>query len=233
MKVGNSVTDSELPKLQQLASEFLAVAAPELSILDQMASLAAGIAARWREAAHRQLLEQVTEGARTVFPTATEILRVRLAQSTFDELSQLGALLDTAVASAAAFAQADSGLRAAHDRGDYTAMPPLAIEAAAQKEVLSTASAELADRLGIADSAARPAPGAERDRGDAALPADASLPEEPAEPLLTLTDADEDALTLEDQPSGPIEANRRADSQPERRRLRALIRQMRPVAEEP
>ena len=236
MKADTSVIDSELPRLKQLASELLAAESPELSALDQIASLAAAIASRSREAARQQLLDDVTESAQTIFPAALDELKSRLARAAFDELASLGTLLDRATAAAAAFHQADSGLMAAREKGDYAAMAPLAIEADSQKKALATVSAEFASRIGLGETlTAQPLAAKAAAPPEAASSADPPEPAATAEPVLdtALSDvAEPDAATAmtADEPAGdPLDLDRPAEGPPERRRLRALIRQMRPA----
>jgi len=234
MKAGMSVIDSELPRLKQLASELLAAESPELSALDQIASLAAAIASRSREAARQQLLDEVMEGARAIFPAAPDELTSRLAQAAFDELASLGTLLDRAAAAAAAFHQADSGLMAAREKGDYAAMAPLAIEADGQKKALAAASAEFTSRIGLGGTlTAQPLAANAASAPEAVPSADPPQPAAAAEPVVDAafsTVAEPDAAAMADEPAGELsELDQPAEGPPERRRLRALIRQMRPA----
>lgn len=243
MAAGYSVAaDSELPKLKQLASGLLATDLPELSILDDIAALAAAIAARTREAAEAarvQLLEAVKQNAGAVFATTTDELHGRLTQAGLEELSGLGALLDQAVAAASAFREADISLMAAREQGDYAAMAPLAIEADTQKKALTSAGAEFANRLGLGDAltpaALAPKPAAAPDPAPAVevspSPPAAAAPE-PASTIVlptTVAEADGVADASEARADELPDLDRPADGQPERRRLRALIRQMRPA----
>jgi hypothetical protein len=149
MEATESVVDSELPKLKRLAGELLAGDTAELALLDQIASVAAGIAARCRDEARQHLMEQVAEGAQAILPRAIDDLRSRLAQSSLEELAILAGVLDKAGSVCAAFERADSNLMAARERGDYAAIAPLALEAENQENALATAIVEFANRIGF------------------------------------------------------------------------------------
>ena len=239
MEVGNSVADAELPNLKGLANELLTAEAPALALLDQIASLAAAIAARGREEARRRLLDGLAAAAAAIVPAAAGDLHQRLARASLDELSSLRGLLDQAADARVAFERADAGLMAARDRGDYAAMAPLALEAGNQKSALDAASAEIARQLEIDASATQAA------EATAAEPVRLFLAEsEPttspaAEAEISAVFAPADSATSapaardlpeargEDPQADPPEA------QAERRRLRGLIRQMRGTMDEP
>jgi hypothetical protein len=231
MKAASSVIDSELPRLKQLAGDLLAIESPEVGVLDQIALLAAAIASRSREAARQLLLDDLTLSAQGIFPAAAADVRSRLAQAAFDDLAELGGLLDRAVAAAAAFRQADSGLMAAREKGDYAAMAPLAIEADSQKKALATASGEFADRLGLGpvrtDETLMPEPEPPAASASPAMPEPTPVAAAP----LSLAGADTaaDALMAEPPAGEPVELERSAEAPPERGWRRALIRQMRPA----
>ena len=108
MNLATSVTDSELPTLQLLARELAEADAPELSSLDRIAALAGEIAARCRDGARRELLEQLSAGAQGIFQVAGDDVASRLSGSSLDELSALGVLLDEAGAARAAFSHVDA-----------------------------------------------------------------------------------------------------------------------------
>ena len=127
----------------------------------------------------------------------------------------------------------------ARRRGDYAAMAPLAIEADAQKTALESATVGFAERLGLAglliehaDAAEEPAP---EPVPEAAPAGAASEPDVPVEPPPATN-----SVAAEVAAEAPMEAAREgapdepepAEAQPERRRLRALIRQMRPPSDE-
>lgn len=239
MEVANTVQASELAPLRALAGEFLAADPVEIGVLDRIASLAAELAARCREQARLQMLDLVEARALPLLPAAADDLRPRLAPLPIDELSALAGLLDRAVTARAAFEEADSGLMAARRRGDYAAMAPLALEADAQKSALETATAEFVQRLGLEgvllaepdepEEAAVAAAASQEPASPAVAagpavppPSEAAVGEEMVEPAAGEPDA---------PPTAPTEAEP-AEAQPERRRLRALIRQMRPASEE-
>lgn len=250
--VADRLRDSELPQLKTLASELLAAESPELDVLEQLAAVAAGVAARWREAARRRQLEQVGHAARQMFPAAREEFSLRLAQAPAEELSAIAALLEAAMAARTAFVAADAALMAARARGDYAAMAPLALEADGHKNALAAATAEIGQRLGL--DAATLVPGSAAPLVDAAgAEAGTTTVDDPAadagegEPLLaTEVPADDIEFELPEDaphpaPVAPEDAAGaeidpalllHADEVSERRRLRALIRQMRPAAEE-
>src|SRR5438270_3968113 len=119
MELINIIPASDLAKLKRLAGDISAAEAPELGVLDEIASLAAEIATRCREGMRQQLLEEVITAAQAIFPTAGQDLRLRLAQTSFDELANLAAPLDETAAAQTALTEADVGLMAARDRGDY------------------------------------------------------------------------------------------------------------------
>ena len=220
MDVANNVTDSDLPRLKQLASDLLAVDAPELAVLDQIAALAAEIAGRGREAVRRRLLDRVIENAQAIFAASPGDLRSRLEQSPLDALSDFGSMLDGALSAGTAFLQADAALLAARERGDYAAMAPLAMEADATRKTLAHASADFAKRLGL----------------DEPLTPEALAAQPPAAPVVDVPASEEPLPTEAGVLSGEgavveMEPGQSAEAQPERRRLRALIRQMRPLSE--
>lgn len=243
MEVGNSVADSELPNLKGLANELLTAEAPALALLDQIASLAAAIAARSREEARRQLLDGLAEAAAAIVPSAVDDLQRRLGHASLDELSGLRVLLDKAAAARVAFEHADAGLMAARDRGDYAAMAPLALEAGNQKSALDAASAEIARQFEI-DATAMPA----ADDSDAEpadepvrllLADDEATTFRPAEAEISAVLAPPESVTgapaARDLPEGRGEEPQSdlPEAQAERRRLRGLIRQMRGTMDEP
>jgi hypothetical protein len=192
------------------------------------------------------MVDLVEARALPLLPAAADDLRSRLGPLSLDELSALATMLEQAVTARAAFEKADTGLMAARRRGDYAAMAPLAIEADAQKNVLETATVGFAERLGLtgilieefpADEAppAEPAPDPAEGVGPEAAgePAPSSEPSPTAAPAEyvaadTAAEAPVEAAPLETASTEP-EA---AETQPERRRLRALIRQMRPASDE-
>lgn len=227
----DSSRDGELPKLKRLAGELLAAEAPDLGILDQIAVLAAEVAAQCREAARLQLVERVARGAAAIFPSAADALRARLTQSSAVELTEIEALLDQLTTARAAFARADADLRTAHRRGDYAAMAPLALDADKQKIALAAAIAGFEERLGLGElfkpelveiPAAEP-PAAEAGAEEGA-PTD-HLAEHAAEHSADHL-AEHAAEHSEDM---PVDGD--GESRAERPRLRALIRQMRSVPE--
>ena len=252
MELDASITDSELPKLKDLAAELVAARAPRLVLLDDIASLAAAIAARSRDAARQQLLDKIGQGVQAVFPTATEDLRSRLASSSLDELSSLGELVTRAVGARTAFDEADSGLMAARDRGDYAAMAPLAIEAGAQKSALAAASAELANRIGAGAAATSEQPAATAsdaaaDRTPEGLPNEMPAAPPAAGELQAAGESEAAAAVLtmaEEAVGAPAAVELRQDEarrppttdtpqgQAEHRRIRGLIRQMRGTMDE-
>src|SRR5437868_6948975 len=153
MEPVQGIAHRELSELKRLAGEVAAAEMPGLDALDQLASLAAEIAVRSREAVRHQLLERVAQNAPAIFADGSMDLRGRLAQSSLHELSRLEALLDQATAAREALTRADTELMAARERGDYAAMAPLAIEADTRKGALAAAGAEFANRLGPAVAA--------------------------------------------------------------------------------
>jgi hypothetical protein len=212
----------------------------EVGVLDRIAALAAELAARSREQARVKMVDLVEARALPLLPAAADDLRSRLAPLALDELSALSTMLEQAVIARAAFEEADSGLMAARRRGDYAAMAPLALEADAQKTALENATVGFAERLGLAgvliehaDAAAEPAP-------ETAAPAAAS------EPAAAIEATPAGYVTEEAVVEPPVDAvapesagsesapdgSEQAEAQPERRRLRALIRQMRPSSDE-
>jgi hypothetical protein len=229
----NTVDPGELAPLRQLAGEFLAADAVELGVLDRLASMAAELDAKSREQARQKMADLVEARALPLMPAAAGDLRSRLAPLSLDELSGLASLLEQAVIARAAFEEADSGLMAARRRGDYAAMAPLAMEADAQKTALENATVGFAERLGItgvlleqpsADGASAPDP-----EPPAATAEASGEPAGMAEDLPAATEySTAEAAAAPENPSAEPEA----DAQPERRRLRALIRQMRPTSDE-
>ena len=238
MNPNTSVADREFPTLKRLASEIAAAETPELGALDQIASLAAEIAARCREAARRELVERLATGVPALFPAAGDAWQERLASAQLDELSGIISLLDDAEAVRTAFAQLDAALMAARERGDYAAMAPLAIEADAKKSAFGAASGEAASRLGI-------------DGGTAALvmptipePAAAAAGEPASEFAAAVGVAEfeppvgngEEAFASIAPPEPPasnlVDLGMRPTTQAERRRIRDLIRQVRATPED-
>ena len=217
MKTGKNIGNGELPKLKQLATELLASEAPDLSVLDQLAALAAEIATQLRESSRQDLVAEITQRAPGILPAAAEEIGIRLTQAAVEELAALATLLDQAEAARAALSQADADLMAARERGDYGAMAPLALEAETQKNSLAALSTEFQTRIGrieggnpATDADPSEAPVATGDLGPPTT--EAAAGEQAPEPILA-----EDAAETE------------ADSGPEHRRLRDLIRQMRPA----
>ncbi|HLY44094.1 MAG TPA: hypothetical protein VKQ73_00840 [Stellaceae bacterium] len=232
MNRATSVTDSELPTLQLLARELAEAEAPELSSLDRIAALAGEIAARCRDGARRELLEQLSAGAQGMFQVAGDDVASRLSGSSLDELSALGVLLDEAGAARAAFAGVDADLMAARERGDYAAMAPLALEADKHKTALAAASGEFASRLGLEASPAMPMLAASAPPRTVEEPAVVEAALEPAaldEPsyLGSLGALTEDEDVSEDVGAVLTNSAQRPPSQSERRRIRDLIRQVR------
>lgn len=234
MEPVNTVDPGELVPLRQLASEFLAADSVEIGVLDRIASLATELAARSREQSRLKMVDLVEARALPLLPAAANELRSRLDPMSLAELSALAAMLEQAVTARAAFEEADSGLMAARRRGDYAAMAPLAIEADAQKTALESATVGFAERLGLAeilleqaDAAEEPGPEPvpEAAAAEAGSEADAAVELPPAADSV-VADAAAEAL-MEPAPEGAPD-----EPQPERRRLRALIRQMRPTPDE-
>jgi len=176
MKATKRVVDGELPKLKQLASELLGADTAELALLDEIASVAAGIAARCRDEARQHLVEQVAEGAQAILPRAIDDLRSRLAQSSLEELAILAGVLDKAGSVCAAFEHTDSNLMAARERGDYAAIAPLALEAESEENALATAIVEFANRIGF-QRAEQPAQAVSAPPEPAAAPSSHGFPE--------------------------------------------------------
>ena len=238
MEPVNTVDPGELAPLRQLASELLAADSVEIGVLDRLASLAAELAAKSREQAHQKMVDLVEARALPLLPAAADELRSRLGPLSLDELSGLAVLLEQAVSARAAFEEADSGLMAARRRGDYAAMAPLAIEADAQKNALENATVGFAERLGLGSVLEQQAP---VDATPAVEPASPQAAPEPA-PAAGDSPPPTEEVTAEvaaaEVPAGPAALeNPLADAetgeaQPERRRLRALIRQMRPASDE-
>ena len=234
MEPVNTVDPGELVPLRQLASEFLAADAVEIGVLDRIASLATELAARSREQSRLKTVDLVEARALPLLPAAANGLRSRLEPMSLAELSALAAMLEQAVTARAAFEEADSGLMAARRRGDYAAMAPLAIEADAQKTALESATVGFAERLGLAeillehaDAAEEPGP---EPVPEAAAPETVSEAAAAVEPPPAANDVTVEAAAeapMEPAPEGVTE-----EPQPERRRLRALIRQMRPTSDE-
>jgi hypothetical protein len=242
MEPVNTVDPAALAPLRQLAGEFLAADAVEVGVLDRIASLATDLAARSREQARQKMVDLVEARALPLLPAAADDLRSRLGPLSLDELSGLAGLLERAVTARAAFEEADSGLMAARRRGDYAAMAPLAIEADAQKTALENATVGFAEGLGLTSVLLEQAP------IDGAPPVEPrpepALPEMAGEPAASIDEppppaADHVAAEAAGEP--PVQAMApenaspdpgAAEAQPERRRLRALIRQMRPASDE-
>ena len=238
MEAVNTVDPGELAPLRQLASEFLAADAVEIGVLDRIASLATELAARGREQSRLKMVDLVEARALPLLPAAATDLRSRLDPLALDELSALAAMLEQAVTARAAFETADSGLMAARRRGDYAAMAPLAIEADTQKTALERATVGFAERLGLSDFLI--------EHADAEEPAlapepQAAAPEPEIEPAVPVEPPATDQIAADVAVETPIEPTAQEDApeepepteaQPERRRLRALIRQMRPASDE-
>lgn len=201
----DSSRDGELPKLKQLAGDLLVTETPDLTVLDQIAALATALAAQRRETERQELLERVAQGAQAILPAADEALRLRLGELPADELTAVAGLLQEATGAREAFTRADTDLRAAHGRGDYAAMAPLALEADERKTAL-------ADAIAVVEKRLAPGEAPQPEAADAAEEAPAPMPDDgPGEPP--------DAMPGD----GPGEAPA------ERPGLRALIRQMRSV----
>src|SRR5439155_23342050 len=96
MQAVQGIADRELTDLKRLANEVAAAELPGLDVLDRIASLAADLAGRYREAARHELLEQVAKNAPAIFPDGSRDLRARLAHSSLHELSRLETVLDQA-----------------------------------------------------------------------------------------------------------------------------------------
>jgi hypothetical protein len=215
---------SELPELKRLAGEILAGDPPDLAVLDAVAALAAAVAADCRERNRRQLCDQLMQSAEAIFQAKPDEVRSRLADLPLAELSSLAAMADGLAGARTRFAQADADLRAAHTRGDYAAMAPLALDADRHKTALAAATADLAKGLGIGGELA-----AERAPSTVAV-------ETAAEPPPGGDDAGDDDV------AGDADADRNGDAGPsadlapeprsDRPRLRDLIRQIRAVPEE-
>jgi len=240
MEAVNTIDPGELAPLRQLASEFLAAEPVEIGVLDRLASLATELAARGREQSRLKMVDLVEARALPLLPAAASDLRSRLDPLALAELSALATMLEQAVTARAAFEQADTGLMAARRRGDYAAMAPLAIEADTQKTALESATVGFAERLGLADLLIEHADAAEELAPEpqpmAATPEPEAEPDAPAEPPLAADQVSEDAAA--EAPIEPAAAEgapeeaEPTEAQPERRRLRALIRQMRPASDE-
>ena len=240
MEAVNTVDPGELAPLRQLASEFLAADAVEIGVLDRLASMATELAARGREQSRLKMVDLVEARALPLLPAAANELRSRLNPLALDELSALATMLEQAVTARAAFEEADSGLMAARRRGDYAAMAPLAMEADTQTTALESATVGFAERLGLADFLIEHADAAEESAPEsepvAAAPEPATEPDAPVEPPPAA-----DQVSVETAAEAPIEPastegapdeTEPTEAQPERRRLRALIRQMRPASDE-
>ncbi|HTT79021.1 MAG TPA: hypothetical protein VMF86_05010 [Stellaceae bacterium] len=211
-----SIANDELARLKNLASTLLAGETAELPLLESMASLAGEIAARCRDDARRRSLAVIAEAAAALFAPPIDDPASRLADRSLDELTSLEQLLGAAGTTRQAFAEADQALMAAHERGDFAAMAPLALEADRQKSALAASVAQFASRTGI-DASVRAEP----------LDMPAAAPEASALLVDTSPPAQPAASPAEVQ----AEAERHPPS-PERRRIRDLIRQVRPVADE-
>jgi hypothetical protein len=240
MEADMNIAETGLPELRELAGALMGAEAPDPLLLDQIASLAATVATHRREEVRQELLAGITERVGAILPTAGEDLQSHLGNSSSDELASLGALLDAAEKARAAFDRADSDITAAHGRGDYAAMAPLALEADAQKAALAAASADVASRIGRGTSTPE-APAVEA----AEEPISAPEPEtETNWPVAGAADKTETefervaeadlfpiAPPLGEPASSPVAAALvaagTAEPQSERRRLRGLIRQMR------
>jgi hypothetical protein len=202
----DSGPDGGLAKLKQLAGDLLVVEVPDLGVLDEIAALAAEVAAQRRAAARQELLERLARGAQAILPAAGEALRLRLGELPDDELTAVAALLQEATSAREAFVQADTDLREAHGRGDYAAMAPLALEADRRKTAQADAIAAVEKRL-VPGDAPQPQAAPAAEQAEAAPVAD----DGPAAPP--------DGMPVDGEGEGPVE----------RPRLRALIRQMRAV----
>jgi hypothetical protein len=237
----NASTDSDFARLKGYASEVLTAETAELPLLDQIASLASEIATRCREQSRQRRLAGVTQGAAALFATPTDDLGSRLTDLPLDELTSLEQLLEQASAARSALAEADGALMAAHRRGDFAAMAPLALEADRQKSALAATGAQFASRAGIdatlrSDAPAEPEvllPAGGATVAAEGLPPAAALPESVADADSGAPEmvADQSAATP-DAAVDPLEESERRPSTTERRRLRDLIRQVRPVTEE-
>jgi hypothetical protein len=233
-----NIADDELGRLKSLASALLAMETAELPLLESMASLAGDIAARCRDNARRRSLAAIAEAVAALFAPPIDDPAERLAERSLDELTSLEQLLGAAEAARHAFAEADRALMAAHERGDFAAMAPLALEADRQKSALAAACAQFASRSGIDASMRTDPPDMNMPAApEVAQPAAAAGEPRPAtadgaaaaNPPLGETSAP--ATPAGSTPDGHTEAERHPAS-PERRRIRDLIRQVRPAAEE-
>ena len=248
MKVDKSVADTDLARLKALATEFLATETPEPAVFDQLASLAAGVAAGYREKARLELMQRIADMAPTIFPTLAEDFRAGLEHTPHDELTSLVTLLDEATTARTAFGDADSALMAARERGDYGAMAPLALEADAKKNVFAVASAQFANRVGLGDvlmpdlmpadvPPPQPRPAAPEMTPAAATPVTTEATEEAcagvAEDAAPQTSAPETTAPENASEQEPLELNSPVTSPAERRRVRDLIRHIRPATEQP
>jgi hypothetical protein len=236
MELVNTVDPADLAPLRHLLNDFLAADAVEIGVLDRIASLATELAARSREQARLKMVDLVEARALPLLPAAADDLRSRLGPLPLDELSGLAALLETAVTARVKFEEADSGLMTARRRGEYAAMAPLALEADAQKTALENATVGFAERLGLAgvlleQSSDADAPVAEP-AAAAAVPEAASDPLVSTEPPRPVEYATAEAAAEPPAPANPSADAEPGEAQPERRRLRALIRQMRPTLDE-
>jgi len=242
------VANRELTELKRLAGQVAAADLPDVAALDQIALLAADIAGRFREAARRELLEQLTKNTPEIFPDCAKDLPARLTEASLAELSRLEGLLDQAKAAHEALTRADAELMAARERGDYAAMAPLALEADTNKVALAVAGGEFEKQLGsvvavpaaaepetvttpeaVEAAAASPEPAPS---GDAVSAADSGDDEADA------TEADSAEASAEPEPavvetgSNLVELGVHPVTRGERRRIRDLIRQVRTLPDE-
>jgi hypothetical protein len=178
----------------------------------------------------------VVQGAAAMFATTPDDLGARLADLPLDELKNLEQSLDEAAAARRALVEADGALMAAHRSGDFAAMAPLALEADRQKSALAAAAARFASLAGIeatlrtdrlAEPEALPA-GNAAGASESVAPA-AELPEAAADAGTGVREAVADPIAATPE---PLDESERRPSATERRRLRDLIRQVRPVAEQ-
>jgi hypothetical protein len=239
---GNGPTHDEFTRLKDLAGVLLAAETVDLQLLDDIAALAGTVATHYRDAARRRLLDAVSRDAATLFEAAPADLEARLANLPFEELADLERLLAAAATARADLAETDRDLMAAHRRRDFAAMAPLALAADRQNSALSAAGAQFCNRTGI-DAALRPVipePAVEADQVADDKPIADADPEPEAgdevEPALRAPDpvnaADLTPVAENACDTGAPLKDERQPAPVERRRIRDLIRQARPTAEE-
>jgi hypothetical protein len=248
MDGGNGVAERDLAKLKSLASGLLGTEAPDPAVLDEVAALAAAVASYRREQSRLELLGQVLESARAIFPKAGDELRSHLAPSAPAELADLLAALGGATEARTAFARADAELMTARDRGDYGAMVPFVLEAESRKKAFDAATAEFVSRIGFGGRLMTEIGGA---ASVAVAPENRAAPPNqpdpppppPASPAGPPSDAAGDdppdaaaapAHAFEEAPAEPVHDPAMPPESPAgRRRIRDLIRQVRTTPDEP